>query len=551
MAPSRGQSIRRRTIYAVPLRLWRSPRPAALYPHPQGVTRDSHPQRAARGMLTGHARTGGAAADRVPASRTAGAREDEAHGDASRRERRVQGAACWRGGCWLEGGEETTPLPPRDGAASTVRVGPAARRAAADRCCGRRARRADGRGPTGRTRRVEAAQPRHGRGAAVHRSRWTGVDVSSLRRAGASCSVSPSDRPHLRDRIRCAFSCSPPRSSWRPPSVVPIVDLPSPIFGTRGSSIPLTRAPLSCRCTSSLVSVMATAAGPMATWTPVTPDRGVTKRTIRPPTAPPLPPGSRPSSVAIHYTIRATPTVGAPASSAPSPASPPPSAAATPVAYGEVLEDSRTCRRRRGRPLTVTPGAAAVLPGLEALAGSLGSGEVALGFIAPAWAHGATAASRRRRPALAAATLLVTVERVEVSSPPLPRGGATASGWGAAASPATPAGGRGDRRASRRGWPATANMAVGADGGAAAESSWPIGVALDGRLGGGCQDDAYGAPSVSDVTSDDASERADPSDDEADLPALARGRKRAACQQTPGQADHRRAQRLPARGHQG
>lgn len=295
---------------------------------------------------------------------------------------------------------------------------------------------------------------------------------------------------------------------------------------------------------------MATAAGPMATWTPVTPDRGVTKRTIRPPTAAPFPPGSRPSSVAIHYTIRATPTVGAPASSTPSPPSHPSPAAATTVAYGEVLEDSRACRRRRGRPLTVTPGAGAVLPGLEALAGSLGCGEVALGFITPAWAHGATAASRRRRPALAAATLLVTVERVEVSSPPLPRGGATTSEWGAAPPPATPAGARDDRGASCRGWPAAATMAVGADGGGAATLSWPAGVALDGRLGGGYQDDADGAPSVSDVTSDDASERADPSDDEANLPARARGWKRVACQQMPGQADHRRAQRLPAGRHQ-
>lgn len=255
---------------------------------------------------------------------------------------------------------------------------------------------------------------------------------------------------------------------------------------------------------------MVAAAGPLATWTPVTPDRGVTKRIIRPPTPTSSPPGSRPSSAAIHYTIRATPTVEAPACSNPAPTSHSPSAAAATVACEEVLEDSRICRRRRRRPLMVTPGAAAVLPGLEALAGSLGCGEVALGFIAPAWAYGATAASRRRRPALAAATLLVTVERVEVSSPPLPRAGVAAGGWGAAPPPATSADARSDRGASRHGCPAATNIAVGADGGGAAKSSWAVGVALDGRLSGGCQDDADGAPCVSDVTSDDASERADP-----------------------------------------
>lgn len=40
---------------------------------------------------------------------TAGARKDVAHRDASRRKRRLPGAAGWRGVCRLEGGEEMTP----------------------------------------------------------------------------------------------------------------------------------------------------------------------------------------------------------------------------------------------------------------------------------------------------------------------------------------------------------------------------------------------------------------------------------------------------------
>lgn len=224
----------------------------------------------------------------------------------------------------------------------------------------------------------------------------------------------------------------------------------------------------------------------------------------------------------------------------PPPVIPSSSVPAAAVAYGEALEDSRACHRRRGRPLTVTPGVAAVVPGLEALAGSLGRGEVALGFITPAWAHGATAASRRRRLALAAATLLVTVERVEAASSPL--SGVATRGYGAR--PPTPAG-RLDGGANP-GWPPADGRgacrgraaAATASGGVAKPSSWPVRAALDGALGGGCQGDVGGAASVSDVTSDD----------EADPPAPRRRWQRAPCQYAPGLAAHRGAHGLPAGG---
>lgn len=243
---------------------------------------------------------------------------------------------------------------------------------------------------------------------------------------------------------------------------------------------------------------MAFSAGALAMWTTVTPDRGVIKRIIRYPTGPSPPPGSLPSSVTIHYTIRATPTVGAPAPDSPSPP------ASSTVANGEVLEDSRTCRRRRGRPLTVTIGAAAVLPGLEALAGTLGRGEVALGLIAPAWGHGATPASRRRRPALATATLLVTVERVE---PCLHPPGKTICRHGMADLPTPTArdgGGVSTELTFAHGHNSChGRMATGVDASDAEKRSRPARVALNGKLRDGCQDDVDAATSVSDVTSDD------------------------------------------------
>jgi len=146
----------------------------------------------------------------------------------------------------------------------------------------------------------------------------------------------------------------------------------------------------------------------MATFVPVTPDGSVRKRTIRSGADDRV---GTATKMTIHYSIRVTPTVGL---------QPPPEApvaaraAPVPVPAPVVLEDSRTRRRLRGRPLTFTPGSSALLPGIEALAASLGTGEVALGLLSPAAAFGSSPALRRRRPELATSTLLVTIECVAV-----------------------------------------------------------------------------------------------------------------------------------------
>ena len=335
--------------------------------------------------------------------------------------------------------------------------------------------------------------------------------------------ASPAQRPPPRRPTRQPRSwfapLAPRASTRRPPPPTALADHtrrpPSPPPCTFHPFCPAPPTPDPC--------IMASLAqDPMATFVPVTPDGSVRKRTIRAGADDRV---GTPTKMTIHYSIRVTPTVGSPP---PAPAAVSAGAAPVPVPAPIVLEDSRTRRRLRGGPLTFTPGSSALLPGVEALAASLGTGEVALGLLSPAAAFGSSPALRRRRPALAASTLLVTIECVAVDRavsladlltlPPPARLGvirrtvrkgdaATSCGEAAAAylhalafldfaQVATPA-------TSGRGAQASAEAVVKAPAGAPALS--PTGVLPATPEPCSSCSDGEGAPSFSDITSDVAS----------------------------------------------